>query len=210
MQENMKYNMDTYQFRKDVLEKILKIIDKQSTTPKGGTLFFGDSLVELMPSNVPVINNGIGGMSSKALEGLLDELVIKFEPAKVYLHIGTNDLGQTVMDSPRDIAQNVQRLFYILKRNLPDAELNLISTLPNIDELDSMQSTNRGMRTRDLIELLNKEYQYHLELLDVNFINLYPALFNEEGQLMTELYQDGLHVNEKGYKCLMDYYKKHY
>lgn len=210
MIENMKYNMDTYQFRKDVLEKILKIIDKQATTPKGGTLFFGDSLVELMPSDYPVINNGIGGMSSKALEGLIDELVLKFEPSKVFLHIGTNDLGQTVMDSPRDIALNVQRLFYIIKRNLPEAELNLISTLPNIDAIDSMQSTNRGMRSGDLIRLLNKEYQYHLDLLDVNFINLYPALFNDEGQLITELYQDGLHVNEQGYQQLLDYYKKNY
>lgn len=208
MIENMKYNAKTYQFRKDALLKILKIIDKQEKSNPKGILFFGDSLVENIPKDYPIINNGIGGMTSKALESLLDELVIKFKPSKVYQHIGTNDLGQTVMESPRDIALNVERIFRILSKNLQNTEFYLISCLPNINAIDSVDVTGRGIRSLKMIEVLNKEFQYHLEGSNIHYLDLYQYLINEDGSVKEEYYSDGLHINELGYEYLFNMMKR--
>lgn len=47
----------------------------------------------------------------------VDEGVIKYQPKNVFIMIGTNDLGNTTMTSPREIALNVKkwwRLFIII------------------------------------------------------------------------------------------------
>lgn len=208
MRENMIYNADEYQFRKEILEKVLMVINKQNSVNKNKNLIFGDSLVEKIPSDFNIINNGIGGLTSGALLSLLDELVIKFNPQKVYLHVGTNDMGETVMASPREIATNVQKIFMILKRNLPNTKFYLISTLPCVDERDSMFTLGRGIRMNALHNKLNEEYLNYLEGMDIKFINLYQALINDDGSVKKEYYKDGLHLNKKGYIYLLDIYKK--
>ena len=44
------------------------------------------------------------------LLNFIDEGVIKYQPKQVVIMIGTNDLGDTVMESPRDIALNVKEI----------------------------------------------------------------------------------------------------
>ena len=44
--------------------------------------------------------------------------------------IGTNDLGNTLMLSPRDIALNVKELIEIIHYNLPHCKIHLLSCIP--------------------------------------------------------------------------------
>ena len=53
-------------------------------------------------------NCGIAGITSGMLLYFIDESVIKFQPKQLVYMIGTNDLGKTVMLSPRDIAVNIK------------------------------------------------------------------------------------------------------
>ncbi|CAM3600620.1 GDSL-type esterase/lipase family protein [Erysipelothrix urinaevulpis] len=208
MKLNMPYNIDKYQFREGALIKILNIIKKQKETPKNQTLFFGDSLVEHIPNHFPIINNGISGMSSAPLEHLLDELVVKFEPNQVFLHIGTNDLGGTSMVSPREIAWKIVRIMLILQQCLPDAKLYVISTLPCLDELESYQATGKGIRNNDLVDIINKEVQEHLVHTKAQFIDLNSAMKNSDGSIKKEFYVDGLHIKTEAYEYLSKKIKK--
>ncbi len=208
MKENMIFSFDDFQYRRGILEKIIKIIDKQETVAQGEMLMFGDSLVEGIPAGYNFINNGIGGMTSGALLNNLDELVIKFEPSSVYLHVGTNDLGDTSMTSPKEIAMNVLKIFMVLKENLPNTKMNLISTLPCIDALDSFKVQKRGIRQNALHNVLNKEYQFYLSTIGVNYIDLNRYLYDEEGFVMESMYEDGLHLNESGYQHLIKEFKR--
>lgn len=207
MRMNMKYNINKYQFREKTLVKILDIIKKQDHTKPDGHLFFGDSIIEGIPNDLPIINNGISGMSSEVIETLLDELVIKFNPRAVYLHVGTNDLGNTVMASPRDIALNIQRIMLIIQRNLPNAKLFVISTLPCLDEFESFYATGKGIRSNDLHQILNIEIQDHLKHTNVTYLDLHSHLLNGDGSVKSGFYQDGLHLNEEGYQFLIQKFK---
>lgn len=208
MREKMIYNLDDFQYREEFLEKILRIIKKRHETLKGKRLFIGDSLVERIPVDFDLVNNGVGGMTSDVLLNHLDELVIKYDPKEVYLHIGTNDLGETSMRSPRAIALNVLKIFTILKNNLPNAKLFIISTLPSIDEIDSMFSLGRGIRQNALHDRINQEYRTYLEPIGVEYIDLSQYLYNGDKTIKTEYYSDGLHLNEEGYIYLKQVMEK--
>lgn len=208
MREKMIYNLDDFQYREEFLEKILRIIKKRHKTLKGKRLFIGDSLVERIPVDFDLVNNGVGGMTSDVLLNHLDELVIKYDPKEVYLHIGTNDLGETSMRSPRAIALNVLKIFTILKNNLPNAKLFILSTLPSIDEIDSMFSLGRGIRQNALHDRINQEYRTYLEPIGVEYIDLSQYLYNGDKTIKTEYYSDGLHLNEEGYIYLKQVMEK--
>ena len=116
MRENMKYDTNKYQLRESVLKRMLQIISHQKYKERNGTVFYGDSITEyfdlerFMPAIDHKYNCGIGGITSNMLLHFVDEGVLKYEPEQVFLMIGTNDLGNTLMLSPRDIALNVKEL----------------------------------------------------------------------------------------------------
>ena len=49
--------------------------------------------------------------------------------------IGINDLGHTVMLSPKDIANYVKSIIDLIRGNLPDTQILLLSTLPCVESL---------------------------------------------------------------------------
>ena len=49
----------------------------------------------------------------------IDEGVLKFKPRQLVYMINTNDLGKTVMQSPKDITINVKELVETVHYNLP-------------------------------------------------------------------------------------------
>lgn len=110
MKENMVYNPMYYQLREPVLRRMLAIIEGNKRCQKGGIVFVGDSLMQhyqaphYLKTSRPIYNCGISGYTSKEMLMILDEAVLKYEPSLVFLHVGTNDLGDTLMRSPREIA----------------------------------------------------------------------------------------------------------
>ena len=114
MKENMKYDTNYYQIRELILNRMLEIVRSHRYAEPGGTVFFGDSLTELCdldkyyPEIKNKINSGICGITSDMLLHFIDEGVLKFYPSQVVIMVGTNDLGDTIGASPRDIALNIK------------------------------------------------------------------------------------------------------
>ncbi|QIK70281.1 hypothetical protein G7062_08245 [Erysipelothrix sp. HDW6C] len=204
MKENMEFNFKYFQWRQELLEKIIRIIKKQPNS-QGGTVLVGDSLVEQIPSSLlPAdwINNGIGGMCSKPLCNLVDELVLQFNPQHVIIHLGTNDLGDTVMESPRDIVLNIGDLIMMIQANIPDISITLISILPCIESKQSFMTTGGGIRTNAIIDVCNVELKALAKHLQIDYLDLNKHL--RTGLEPKESYfSDGLHLNEHGYRLLM-------
>lgn len=98
--------------------------------------FFGDSITQYCdldkyyPEILNKYNCGLAGISSKILLNFIDEGVIKFKPNKVVIMIGTNDLGDTVMESPRDIALNVKEMVELIHYNCKECKIYVVSPLP--------------------------------------------------------------------------------
>lgn len=194
----MIYNPGIYQLREDSLKRMLEIIKNQKNAVEEQTVFFGDSIFEFydirkyFPGKI-IYNCGIAGATTDELSWIIDEAVIKYKPKQVLLHVGTNDLGNTVMHSPRKIAQNIQTIITIIKKNLPKCHIIILSPLPCDEE---KQGYPHGIRTNALLFDIFKLLPEYLD--DVDYIDAYSSFINKKDYLR----EDGLHPNNQGYLLL--------
>lgn len=214
MKENMKYDTNYYQLREFIIDRMKVIMKNNQTSKPNGVVFFGDSITELCdlekfyPELDNKYNSGIGGITSTMLLNFIDEGVNKFNPDKVVIMIGTNDLGKTVMRSPRDIAIDVKEMIEIIHYNLLDTKIYLVSPIPCLEDLHSYKATKEGIRSNDVLKMIYTEYKSIIPYDYVEFIDAYPALCNEFGEPIREYFTDGLHINDEGYKCYTECIKK--
>ena len=71
---------------------------------------------------------------------------------RFYLHVGTNDLGNTVTHSPRQIASNIQMLVSIIQKNLPDCRVTILSPLPCDEDIQGYPHA-RGIRSNAFLKI---------------------------------------------------------
>lgn len=208
MRENMKYDTNRYQLRETVIKRMMQIIANQKYQEPNGIVFYGDSITEyfdlekFLPNLKNKHNCGIGGITSDMLLHFIDEGVIKYMPSQVFLMIGTNDLGNTIMASPRDIALNVKEMIEIIHYNLPECQIHLVSCIPCVEKQHGYKATKQGLRSNDILKMIFKEYKRVIPYEYVHFINIYPALCNKKGEPIESYYIDGLHINNEGYQVL--------
>lgn len=214
MRENMKFLTNYYQIREMTIDRMKTIIQNNQNAKPGGTVFLGDSITEFMdidqffPEIDNKYNSGIGGITSTMLLNFIDEGVLKYQPSRLIYMIGTNDLGKTVMQSPKDIAINVKELVETVHYNLPECEIYVVSPLPCIERIHDYKSTPGVLRSNDMLKMIFKEMKKTIPYEYVTFINAYPSLCNKKGEPVEELYVDGLHINEQGYQRYSEAIKK--
>lgn len=207
MKEGMKFLTNHYQLREFTLTRMLQLVNQNKTAKLNGTVFFGDSITErcdlqqYYPEIENKYNTGIAGITSKMLLNFIDEGVVKYQPKQVVIMIGTNDLGDTVMESPRDIALNVKEMVEIIHYNCLDAKIYLVAPIPCIEKAHGYKAIKKGIRSNDVLKIIFKEYKNVIPYEYVTFINPYSALCNKKGEPIAEYYEDGLHINEKGYQA---------
>jgi lysophospholipase L1-like esterase len=214
LRENMIYNPNYYQLRDFQIDTIARIIKKNRDANSGGVLFFGDSITEFydiekyFPDIKVKYNSGISGSTSESLMWICDEAVIKYKPSLMILLVGTNDLGNTNMRSPRDIALNVSNIIDLVKGNIPNIKIILISTLPCNEKLHGA-AVGKFMRTNENIKLVNVEYKEMLKNFEnVTFINAFDQFIDKKTDNIKDDYsEDGLHLTESGYDLLTEIVK---
>ena len=193
MRENMKFLTNYYQIREMTIDRMKTIIQNNQNAKPGGTVFLGDSITEFMdidqffPEIDNKYNSGIGGITSTMLLNFIDEGVLKYQPSRLIYMIGTNDLGKTVMQSPKDIAINVKELVETVHYNLPECEIYVVSPLPCIERIHDYKSTPGVLRSNDMLKMIFKEMKKTIPYEYVTFINAYPSLCNKKGEPIEEL-----------------------
>ena len=209
MRETMAYNPCFFQLRGPQLERMLEIVRATDAAEPGGVVFYGDSLTQLFPverlfPELPGVQNcGVAGAVSEELLWLADEAVIKRRPRLVVLMVGTNDLGNTVMASPRVVACNVRDLVDLVLGNLPEARVLLWSPLPCVEELDGYRAKPCA-RSNDLLRMILGQERELIRDGRVSFLDVFDAFLDEQGRTRAELYADGLHLTEEGFRRLAD------
>ncbi|OOM13774.1 GDSL-like lipase/acylhydrolase [Clostridium saccharobutylicum] len=210
----MIYNPNYFQLRDYQIDTIAKIIRKNRDAKVNGVVFFGDSItewydIEKYYSNIKEkYNSGIAGSTSESLIWICDEAVIKYKPRVMVCLVGTNDLGNTNLRSPREIALNVKKIIDLVKGNLPNIKIVLVSTLPCNEKLQG-EAAGKLMRTNKNIKMINSEYQEILkDINNVAFVNVFEQFLNKEtNNIKDEFSGDGLHLTEEGYDLLTKFVK---
>lgn len=175
---------------------------------KGGLVFVGDSITEgfniheLLKSDKPMYNRGIGGDTSDGVLAKLNAEVFGLEPKKVFLMIGTNDLGMG--KQPDEIVRNIEEICSRIKTTLPETELYVESIYP----VNGDESANKGPfpavgpRTNEDIQRINDQVRNLASSNHFVYIDLYSKLIDKEGRLNPAYTYDGLHLNTAGYEVV--------
>lgn len=196
----------------DILEKVAdyqretvsKIMKNARDAKKRGIVFFGDSHMQYFDIHAyfeqeNIYNCGCEGATSDLLFHLRPYAVTDYDPEKVIIMIGCNDLSDEWQFDKLEIAFNVYRLIEILRRFSPAIDVCVISPLP-IDE--SVAKTR--LRDNHQLRILGKEIGNNVkEFIGCHFVDVFDD-FLLDGNLNPEYSVDGIHLNKKGYDILAE------
>ena len=163
------------------------------TERQGGIVFLGDSITEgaaweeLFPATL-TRNRGISGDTALGVLNRLDQ-VIALKPEKIFLLIGTNDLGLGISEDV--IAGRIEQIAKKLQSALPQTSLYIQSVLPRASEYQQ--------RVENLNEQIARRTADHAQ-----FIDLYPRFLADSGNIDTRYSNDQLHLLGTGYEVWRD------
>jgi lysophospholipase L1-like esterase len=154
----------------------------------GDIVFLGDSITQAASwsdyfPGQPCRNWGIGGDDTKRVLRRLDSALD--QPAKIFLMIGTNDIGNGVAE-PTQLA-NVERILDVIAEQTPATKVYLESILPRTSEFVTR------------LRRVNAAYEAIASRRGIAFVDLTPLFADEAGVVRPEFCDDGLHLIEAGH-----------
>ena len=167
----------------------------------GNILFLGDSLTDYYNlskyyQDELVINSGIAGNTTDDILNDMYNRVYKYNPSKVILLIGTNDIahGKDV----EYIVNNINKIINLIREKLPNCKIYLESLYPinntNNSKIDHNMVANR---TNKIINQINAKIN---KIQNTTYINVHDSLIDTNGNLNINYTIEGLHINNNGYE----------
>ena len=169
-------------------------------------VFLGDSITDYYDtkkyfSHNNVVNSGISGNKTTDILDNMEERVYRYNPSKVFLLIGINDLAH--LTDKKEIISNIEEIIEKIKENRPETKIYLESVYPvnNSDDekIEHDKLVNRN--NEDVIEI-NKVLEEYCKENKIKYIDLYSKLIDEDGNLKLEYTREGLHISDEGYKFI--------
>jgi lysophospholipase L1-like esterase len=162
---------------------------------KGGIVFTGSSSIRLwktLEQDFPkanIINTGFGGSQTHHLINHLDKLVLNFEPQKIFIYEGDNDIN-----AGKPVRQILEEFYEIMEKVsavLPEAQFYFISAKPSPSRWDK----------KGQYELFNEQLKkFAMNHPNANYIDIWGPMLTKDGKPKPELFiEDNLHMNAKGY-----------
>lgn len=188
----------------DFDEKTQRYADLAAVTPKGGTVFFGDSITEMydLDAYFPdrgFINRGISGDYTTHLLERLKSSVIDIVPSRVVFLAGANDIGRDI--SPEESQDNFGAIFDAIHDALPDCEILVQSIYPIYPKRAILSKKVIGKRDNGKVERLNIRLKSVCDARGITYIDVHSELI-KDGVLNPDYTIEGLHLNAEGYRAV--------
>jgi len=180
-------------------------IELNKSAKPGGIVFVGDSITDFFRLNeffhgVYIINRGIGGDTTDGVLKRLSESVFDLSPSKVFILIGTNDIGEN--KSYDHIIGNIALIIDKIQNKCPEAKIYLQSIYPVSKAKDKkIKKFIVGKRSNEKIRRVNEGLKRIAKEKDVEYIDVYSHLTDEDGNLKLEYTIEGLHLTVEGYRA---------
>lgn len=182
--------------------------DRRLPPPRTGNprvVFIGDSITELWRLNEyfperDFINRGISGQITAQMLGRMKADVVDLHPAAVVILAGTNDLA-------REIPLTAIEDDYLMLADVASAakiKVIFASVLPVTDAHKDVDPSYERTPSHPpvFIKALNDWLQSFCAQRGYTYLDYYPALLDGQAQLSSDLSDDGLHPNGKGYRVM--------
>lgn len=135
-----------------------------------------------------IVNSGFGGSKASDLLIHSEELILRFNPEKVFIYEGDNDISDKIKS--KVILENMMKIILSIKEKNPSTQIILIAAKPSISRWNL-----RGRYKR-----LNRKFK---KLADkdnlIDFANVWHPMLEGKKVKQDIFIEDGLHMNSKGY-----------
>lgn len=189
---------------KNEVEAVQKKNNELWDSSRPTIVFTGSSSIRLWKDlqdrfpNHQVLNTGFGGSQFSDLELYLDELILSYNPVKVFIYEGDNDIFER--KSPRKIVERAESILNTLQQEKPNMEIVLISAKPSISRWKFRGKYRRLNRKLD--KLASKTN-------GIDFVDVWYPMLDEKKVKQDIFIEDGLHMNKKGYDIWYEAIKDH-
>lgn len=196
---NEEHYLFNYPYMKNYIERYYY------TKSKRNAVICGDSYTDMMHANFNIVNfekefpavyntidTGIGATTYYQWINYAKYLIIPYNPDKIFLHLGFNDLHMGLM--PEEVIQYASQLVTLLKNELPNATIYLMSVEPS-------PTFSNYLNIEIEYNKLLKEYcnNNNIKLLD-NASNFYKNETQTIDNLSSYFISDMVHMNKQGYE----------
>lgn len=210
--------MDSFEefMKNEQMGKIEKFRYLNESAKKGETLFTGSSLMEHFPINEllmdygmenVIYNRGVGGFKTDDMLEHMEEQIFGTEPSKIFINIGTNDIGAP--DYKLEVLiEKYEKILTQIKERLPETEVYMMAYYP-VNEVDKVPEGEWGKtlfatRTNENIALANREVEKLADKMRYHYIDVSEGLRDENGRLKKEFTIEGIHMYANGYRVILE------
>jgi lysophospholipase L1-like esterase len=168
-------------------------------------VFLGDSITDIwnlaksFPGK-PYINRGIGGQTTPQMLIRYRPDVIALQPKVVVIVAGTNDIaGNTGPMSLAEIEANYASMAELAR--IHGVRVVLSSVTP-VNDYTERSKLFFPLRSPEQILELNRWMKNYCVQNGCVYLDYFSAMVDEKGLLKSDLAEDGLHPNDKGYAIM--------
>ena len=175
-------------------------------------VFFGDSITQLYPlediyGKKQIVRSGVSGYKTTDLLEKMDTMLYQYNPTKVILLIGTNDIMRDVSEEKQEeTVNNIKEICTKIKQNRPLAKIYVESLYP-VNR--NMKEEMVAERNNEVIQKINSNIEEYCKKEKITYINMYDELTDADGNFAEKYTYDGLHPSTLGFakitKVLMPY-----
>ena len=191
------------EFQEEV-DKITKRNDSLWDSSRETIVFTGSSSIrfwkdvqERFPEE-QILNSGFGGSQTSDLLYHLENLVLRYNPKKVFIYEGDNDIF--AKKRPKEVIQTTQAIIQLINKENPNTRIILISAKPSISR----------WKLRGKYKRLNKKFKkLALANAHLSFVNVWDIMLNGRKVRDDIFIEDGLHMNDLGYELWYQEIKKY-
>ncbi|MBC1234334.1 GDSL-type esterase/lipase family protein [Listeria booriae] len=193
------------------------------TAKKGQILFVGSSLMEIFPIekfqqeqdlglDKIIYNRGVRATTTADLLEHMDTLIFDLVPNKIFINIGSNDIGFNVPENV--FLANYETILQQIKEKLPDTVVYVmayypINTVDDFGEKESEHSQLYEHRSNELNAAASAKVEKLAHKNGYEFINVNAGLTDSSGNLRKELTFDGAHMLPNGYEIVLENMKRY-
>lgn len=206
---------------KEQKERVEKLRILNHYAQKGQILFTGSSLMEQFPVNEILMtrecpyfiyNRGVSGFTTSDMLRHMDTMVFDLEPSRIFINIGTNDIGAADY-SEEKLLGNYSTILKQIRQRLPKAEIYVMAYYP-VNEADKVAECADGEaafanRNNRNIEKANKRIARLAKEMDLHYIDVSEGLRDERGKLKKEYTVEGIHMYANAYYVIFENMKKY-
>lgn len=145
-----------------------------------------------------IVNSGFGGSQSSDLLVYSHELILRFNPIKVFIYEGDNDIAEK--KRIKRIVGHLQQLIDTIQKHDKNTHIVLITAKPSLARWGLRK---KYMRLNHQMEKLAEQNA------SVDFANVWDVMLADRKPIPDIFIADGLHMNTKGYDLWYSVLKNH-